>query len=87
MTAKTSDCVKFQAVDSLVIKNDVTTINRAPKKYEYAVTDMFAGYFFKTGAWKFCRIVVRHHSPRPPKEDDIHKVYKQKDINQTKIKP
>jgi len=30
-------------------KADVT-INMVPKKYEYAVTERFAGYFFKTGA-------------------------------------
>ena len=57
MTAKTSDCVKVQSVDSLVIRIAVTTISTAPKKYEYAVTDIFAGYFFKTGAWKFWRIL------------------------------
>ena len=33
-------------------KADVT-INMVPKKYEYAVTERFAGYFFKTGAWSY----------------------------------
>lgn len=50
MTANSSDCVKLQSVDSLVIKNAVITIKAAPKKYEYAVTDRLAGYFFKSGA-------------------------------------
>ena len=50
MTAPNSDCVKLQSVDSLVVKNAVTTINTAPKKYEYAVTERLAGYFAKTGA-------------------------------------
>lgn len=56
-TAITSDRVKDQSVDSLVINKDVATINTAPKEYDSAVTDMFAGYFFKTGAWKFWGVV------------------------------
>jgi hypothetical protein len=50
MTAKNSDFVKLQSVVSLVIKNAVVTINRVPKKYEYAVTDRLAGYFARSGA-------------------------------------
>lgn len=50
MTAKYSDCIKLQSVDSLVIENAVTTIKRAPKAYEYAVTERLAGYFTKIGA-------------------------------------
>jgi hypothetical protein len=49
-TANVSDCVKLQSVDSSVTKYDVVTISKAPKKYEYAVTDRFAGYFFNIGA-------------------------------------
>jgi hypothetical protein len=56
MTAKHSDCVKLQSVDSLFIKNAVTTINRAPKAYEYAVTERLVGYFARTGAWKFSKL-------------------------------
>jgi hypothetical protein len=50
MTAKNSEFVKLQSVDSLVIKNAVITINRAPKRYEYAVTDRLAGYLARSGA-------------------------------------
>jgi len=42
--------VRLQFVDSLVMKKADVTINMVPKKYEYAVTERFAGYFFKTGA-------------------------------------
>lgn len=50
ITASNSDEVKLQSVDSLVMNNDTVTISTAPKKYEYAVTDRFAGYFLNTGA-------------------------------------
>lgn len=50
MTAKSSDCVSLHSVDSLVIKNATVTINTAPKKYEYAVTERLAGYLAKSGA-------------------------------------
>lgn len=50
MTAKSSDFVKLQPVDSLFIKNADVTINGAPKKCEYAVTDRLAGYLARTGA-------------------------------------
>lgn len=50
MTANSSDSVKLQSVDSLAIKKVVITMNIAPKKYEYAVTERLAGYSFKTRA-------------------------------------
>ena len=52
ITARTSDCVSLQSNGSFTIKKAVVTISTVPKKYDNAVTERFAGYFFKTGAWR-----------------------------------
>lgn len=69
MTANNSDCVKLHSVESLVKKNAVITINTAPKKYEYAVTERLEGYFLKTGACKFSsqKINIRKFLPSTSK--------------------
>jgi len=40
------------------MNSDTITISKVPKKYENAVTDMFAGYFFNTGAWKQLKVTI-----------------------------
>lgn len=63
--AMISDCVKAQSSRPLLAKNPDKSMKSAPKKYEYAVKDKLAGYFFKTGAWncqvwfkkKMCKVI------------------------------
>jgi len=52
ITARTSDCVSFQSNGSFTIKKAVVHISTVPKKYDNAATERFAGYFFKSGAWR-----------------------------------